>query len=359
LIYYANNPLHFNVKLFFVPTHDIYSIALLNYYVTYGITDTQQKVRLDIVLYLVPWFYKKSNYSLHEGGFKTNEIYLLWFFYYKIALCGWWNNLYDTELNRGFYIVLLVLWSKIITATEKHITFSLFWFIHKYVALFHFSTDKREGNHIKPVDVDDITIDVELNHAKTVFKVPNVEYTGTDYLTYLCVLFYIEKKATPYSFKIALFWFFLRQVAFIRLTREFDLIKYVIFPFFKYYRKSGKFTKWCLLPFVPIKYSFIANVLVYEKKVHKLGILNDVGEEDKKTRVQDKYVRILYRVARWQTESGITTVEINPWWSYERRSDENSRETSFRTWDCLGGIFGKKKKGTGKDQTRVCCFWYC
>jgi hypothetical protein len=211
----------------------------------------------------------------------------------------------------------------------------------------------RPQTDIELVNVGDVKIDVSPQDTPSPSGV--MVYTETDVLFYILVIIYIRKKDNPFSFKISLLWFFVRQAAFIRLTKTMESIKYGVFPFFKYMRHKGVRTQWCLFPFVPIKYSFTANFLVYEKYVHKRGATTDGGVEDKKARVQDRYVRILYRVARFSSENDTTNIEINPWWSYERNEKPGSE---FRIWDCCGGICGKKRKG-GRDQTRVCCFWYC
>lgn len=81
----------------------------------------------------------------------------------------------------------------------------------------------------------------------------------------------------------------------------------------------------------------------------------DIEKEDKSKRVEDKELRILYKIFRWQRTPKLTKVEFNPVFHFEQTKDE-------KEWNMFGGVFGRENglddDGEGYTQCRLCCFFY-
>ncbi|KAL0490460.1 hypothetical protein AKO1_009491 [Acrasis kona] len=369
LFYYTNSDDKKIFNILFIPTFDKYQIAMFSYCI--------DRLAQKKVIYMMLIFYRDNN---HDQSHSNYSLYLFWIFYKRIALCKIWRKCeLEDELRTGFYVFLLVYYNQVKSIMMSNaqlkpcFDLSLFWFFYKLFAVFHYSsssslvprTDVELGDLNKEVigsGSGDVQIVDDLQPIDYVQPVNPQDTKLVERLdemfVFVLFLFFVSKKRDPYYFKISLFWFLHRILTFVRFSFETHSVKYVIYPLFKYNRVRGQYTKWCIVPFFPIKVSFVANLVAYEKYVQKTGQLDANGKEIKSTRGEDKYVRVLYRVARWQRVDNVTSTEINPIWSYERRDNQADKEDDFRTWDCMGGIIGKKRK-RGKDQTRLCCFWYC
>jgi hypothetical protein len=234
--------------------------------------------------------------------------------------------------------------------------FSLFWMIHRFATLFYFADQSKEVQQKKIIAVelqdqstidttDHITIDIIQAEEKLV---NTIEY---DFWTYSPILFYVERVET--QFKLSIFWFFVRQLSFIRYSKEPGVeVKLVLFPLFKYGRRSGEWSKWCLFPLVPIKYSYIVSVLAREKTVRSRGMKSISGTEDKGARAQDVDIRFIYRLIRYQIKNGRRQLEVNPFFNSEKDP------SGFSEWNFVGGCFGQRRQKSRDKECRCCCFFY-
>eukprot|EP01080_Neovahlkampfia_damariscottae_P000162 gene162-4408_t len=268
---------------------------------------------------LIYYFYKKE---------KENEFCMFYLLYYKISLFSIIYSFYNNSeyFLKGIYIFYLFRLESKKDEKNEIFSISIFWLLHKYVSIFYLER-KKENERI----IDTM---------------------------YLITIFYVERESDK-LFKLAIFWYFLRQISFIRFSYLPKDVKILLFPIFKYQRKRGEFSRWCLFPLIPIKYSFVANILVYEKEVFKLGtIINRI--EDKTKRRNYKRIRFLYRVFRWsENENGVIDVEFNPF--YYSHSDGKERKSQ---WLCCGGLCGLEEipnnsKTKVKKDLRYCCCLYC
>ena len=104
------------------------------------------------IVYMVPFFYTEEFFNNNKK--QETNIWVLWFFYKKVALCSRWSHVYGAAIDRGFYILLMVMWrlekdnTTPSIARDKTVLFSLFW-IHPYLALFHYSTKKVRATRTK------------------------------------------------------------------------------------------------------------------------------------------------------------------------------------------------------------------
>jgi hypothetical protein len=274
------------------------------------------------------YFYKKVKNANED----ENEFYLFYFIYYKIALLSITYLAY-AQLGSSFKGISVFYLFKLENEKDntKDRTFlCVFWIFHRYVSLFYLERTKTQKRQ------------VEENRD----------------VMFLLFIFFVEREGDK-LFKLAIFWFFVRQASFIRFSYLPEDVKILFFPFFKYQRVRGKFARWCLFPLVPIKYSFVANIMVYEKEVFKLGPISN-GIEDKTKRRNNKRVRVLYKVFRWsEDENGVVDVEFNP--IYYSHADGIERKGQ---WLCCGGLCGVEElannaKTKVKKDFRYCCCLYC
>ncbi|KAL9642648.1 hypothetical protein ABK040_009727 [Willaertia magna] len=266
------------------------------------------------------------------------------FFYYKIALIKYlFENI--TELNgtiklqKSFYIFPIILYyfkeKKISFETRLSKCISIGWLFHKYITCYYYF----KKNYLY----------FDTNNTNNINK---QEETLKCYLQFL---FYLWRETATRELKFSIFWFFARQLSFIRYSRSLKdsqkLQKFLIFPFFKFERHSQHYSRWCLIPFVPVKFSWIANMMVYEKFVSKHGLILENGIEDKSSREQNRYVRVLFRFIRWQVENRVETFEFNPF--YSSLHDYND---GYKKWDLIGGCVGHVTNSVEHgDACRCCC----
>uniref|UniRef100_A0A7S1KKN5 Uncharacterized protein n=1 Tax=Percolomonas cosmopolitus TaxID=63605 RepID=A0A7S1KKN5_9EUKA len=153
--------------------------------------------------------------------------------------------------------------------------------------------------------------------------------------------------------RITFFWIFFHWLSLFRYSKHITPhrhIKFGVFPFFRYDRLSGEYSKWCFLPLVPVKYSFLASVCAYEKHVSMQGVRDEEGTEDKSTREESKVFRFLYRVIRFESEGKSSRIEANPIIFYDKSEH-------YSVMYLLGGCVGRERRRHRK-RTRFCCCVY-
>lgn len=153
--------------------------------------------------------------------------------------------------------------------------------------------------------------------------------------------------------RLTLFWILYHHLSIIRFTKELNPngIKIGIFPIFRFDRKAGRYSKWCLFPIIPVKYTFLFNFCAYEKHVFSLGNIQN-GVENKKERNQSRIFRFLYKVAYINMSNEKKQIELNPLLYYEKSS-------SFTILNLFGGFCGLERNRTRKNtRRRVCCLFY-
>ncbi|KAF0975121.1 hypothetical protein FDP41_005874 [Naegleria fowleri] len=281
--------------------------------------------------------------------------YIFWLFYHKLSMIklSWKTekkSLLETNdhdnYNHSFYIFPLVLWrsSKENSTTERY--FALIWLFHRLISVFYFCKSNFGST-------SSILATTSAEHP-----IGNNARNDTKMTTFLLLIFFYSSDSRVSEKKWSLLWFFARQLSFVRFSRSlkdgYKLLKFLIFPFFKYERWSAHHSRWCLIPFVPIKFSWVANFVVYEKRVKKVGAILDDGKEDKRSRDQNKVVRVLYKVVVWQFVDQVKTLEINPFFA-----SEHDYADGYKSWDILGGCIGRVNNSPEHgDACRLgcCCF---
>ncbi|KAG2392667.1 hypothetical protein C9374_011392 [Naegleria lovaniensis] len=286
--------------------------------------------------------------------------YLLWALYHKLCII---KLSLETEskpaveadlgedYNNSFYIFPLVLWrsSKNNSTTERYV--ALIWIFHRLISLFYFCKSNFGSTTSSILATTTIT-------TNSSFSTSNPTGKDTKITTFLLLLFFYSSDTRVSEKKWSLLWLFARQLSMVRFSRSLKegrkLLKFLLFPFFKYERWSAHHSRWCLIPFVPIKFSWVANFVVYEKRVKKVGVILDDGKEDKRSRDQNKIVRVLYKVIVWQFVDQVKTLEINPFFA-----SEHDYTDGYKSWDILGGCIGRVNNSPEHgDACRVfcCCF---
>ncbi|EFC49007.1 predicted protein [Naegleria gruberi] len=242
------------------------------------------------------------------------------------------------DFSRLFYIFPLILFHSSKEGGTSTFYLSLLWLFHKFVSMFHFGRQVFGDGHILAGGASD-----------------NKDSKITSFILFL--YFYASDTRVKEK-KWSLFWLFVRQVSFIRYSKSLKeghkLLKFLVFPFFKFERWSTKSSRWCLLPFVPVKFSWVANFMVYTKRVNKVGAVLDDGKEDKSSRDQNRYLRVLYKVVVWQYVDQVKSLEINPFFA-----SEHDYTDGYKSWDILGGCLGRVKNSPEhQDACRLfcCCF---
>lgn len=296
---------------------------------------------------------------------RHRDLFIAWILHKRAALVHYWTEQHSASENhdqQGLYIVPWVhrTWSR--KASGVCNTFSVLWFGWHKIALFHVATERGSaGNrlllYVVPVcyvlhtDLETVVSLAWVGFSKLAMMYVALTRrkalsigSGRLPLKMWCLpLFYFSRDETTTRFSVI--WLFFRQIAFMRFTREQHLSKSNVFPIFKYVHKEGDLTQWCIVPFVPVKFSFVACLLAYEKFVRR--------DERQPGGVQeDRHVRLLYRVLRWSRKNRVVTLECNPFFTWEH--DEQS---DFSEWNILGGTIGRQRERDNK-RCRLCCFWY-
>jgi hypothetical protein len=241
------------------------------------------------------------------------------------SLITYWKSCVDDVTHEeGLTILLLFKQREWLKSGVSGKLICIMWFFHEKLSIIY-SKKTHEGVHMKQT-------------------------------SYIFFYVYLEKDSEAQMHKIAVFWLIVRQASFIRISWEKQDVKYLFFPIFKYQRKRGKSSKWCLFPLIPVKYSFKACVLLYKKTVIERGTQLELGIEDKTGRKQRKVIRFMYLVFVWsKDENGLTIVQWNP--IYFSRFEP---VFNLYTWRIFGGLFGQEEYvSKNKDKKRRDCRLLC
>jgi len=324
-------------------------------------------VKHEVTFYIMFLYYIDSTSVLrkekHVNDNSTSKcICFLWFIHPNLSLIQRYMFLNNFESYKLTYIMPLFFLEsdkRVVQGIYTHSrTIALLWLFHKYLALFFYSDDSRVNiyENLMTENAEEL-VDVEANGIvvlNVAQEITRDRKKFNDYWSYIPILYYIESTPSKNMLKFSMFWLIVRQASFIRYNKETGKeVKFIIFPLFKYGRKSAEWSKWCLFPIVPIKYSYILCLLAREKTVLKMGALNSDGVEDKSLREEDLDVRFLYRIIRYKHENGESSFEWNPFYAFEKKDDK-----SFSSWDCLGGCLGQRKVSSRDKECRCCCFFY-
>lgn len=280
----------------------------------------KDKENIYTYFYLI-FYYQFSN---NQSGDYESEFYLIYLFTTKLSWLGKNYSKTPDYYHKNLRILLLFRWfSSELPNGDKESYLAILYFIHQKISIFYHSFKQTK------------------------------EFKET--LTYLFFIFNKEWNSDG-LYKIAVFWFIVRQASFIRFSFEKQDVKILFFPFFKYQRVRGQFSQWCLFPLIPVKYSFQASILLYKKKVIQKGIEKEDGIEDKTSRKQFTRVRFLYAIFVYTLdENDKKTIEFNP--IYYSQYDP---EYKTNTWRIFGGLFGQEEYlSTRKDKKRRDCRLFC
>lgn len=334
---------------------------------SYDSSSNDMLARRDVTtFYIALLFYISAENQLTDTSYSnTKTVSFLWIIP-STPLIYRYSYYADGSVYQSLTYVFLLVFVQFYDVIEakqmmKSMDVALFWFIHKNASLFYYSVEKiflSKANGEKELEdhvVDDesrFDDDTRLTLAeKPVFE---EQPSYTNIWSYIPILYYIDRNEQTHLTKFSMFWFIVRQASFIRYSKETGKeVKFVLFPLYKYGRRSGEWSKWCLFPLVPIKYSYEACILVREKIVRRKGTLGTGTAEDKSQREEDIDIRFLYRVVRYQIKDSNTTFEWNPFYNSER-----DKQTDYSSWDCIGGCVGQRKVRNRDKECRCCCFFY-